>query len=67
MIFARGLTLRVEYGTYYFGYPKRDHNFDNHPHDLAQLLESQIVLNGELGILAGEVVDDEAVGKEPLD
>ena len=21
-----------DYGTFYLGYPKRDHNFDNHPH-----------------------------------
>ena len=22
----------IECGTYYLGYPKRDHNFDNHPY-----------------------------------
>ena len=21
----------IKYGTYYLGYPRRDHNFDNHP------------------------------------
>ena len=23
----------LQYGTYYLGYPKRDHNFDNYPYE----------------------------------
>ena len=26
----------LSYGTYYFGYPKRDHNFDNYPYMYAK-------------------------------
>ena len=43
----------VEYGTEDLGYPKRDHNFDNHPYLPSRTLLVGVIMRSLLGSLEG--------------